>query len=93
MSSKPMDRRTFMGRVAVTASGGVAVSLLPVSLLQAGEVAAGIAMPAGPDRCGDWTLDDICNAYPGYAYDYRRTAAPRVPLAAAVADVDRMWVT
>jgi hypothetical protein len=93
MSSKPLDRRTFIGRIAVTAGGGVAASLLPVSLLQAGEVAACLVTPAcPPDQCGDWALDDICNAYPGYAYDFQRIAAPRAPLMAAVADVDRMWM-
>lgn len=97
MSSKTMDRRSFMGRIAITAGGGVAASVLPASLLQAGEssarvmTAACVATPRHPDSCGDWTLDDMCNAYPGYAYDVS-PATPQPLQAADVADIDRMWV-
>lgn len=96
MDSTTMDRRSFMGRIAFTAGGGIAAAVLPASLLQAGEAstrvtAACVATPRYPDSCGDWALDDMCNAYPGYTYDVRRASAHplRVP---DVADVDRMWV-
>jgi hypothetical protein len=92
MSSKPMDRRTFMGSIAVTAGGGVAASLLPVSLLQAGEITPGVATPRYPDPCGDWTLDDMCSAYPGYSFDFRGPEARQVAEIRGFAAIDRMWV-
>lgn len=97
MDSKLMGRRNFMGRLAAGASGGLAASVLPMSLLQAGEAsahatAACAATPPHADRCGDWKLDDICNAYPGYAYDVTRVSGACSEATAGVADVDRMWV-
>lgn len=96
MDSKLMDRRNFMGRIAISAGGGIAASVLPSFLLQAGEASARVATacvatPLYPDGCGDWKLDDICNAYPGYAYDVRRGSAAPAAMTDA-ADVDRMWV-
>jgi hypothetical protein len=93
-----MDRRNFLGRIAISAGGGIAASVLPASLLQAGETsarvtAACVATPLHPDRCGDWELDDICNAYPGYAYDVSRGPGACSAAMAGVADIDRMWVT
>ena len=97
MDSMLMGRRNFMGRIAISAGGGIAASVLPVSLLQAGETSSQVTTPCAtpplyPDGCGDWKLDDICNACPGYAYDVRRGSGAHAALAAAVADVDRMWV-
>lgn len=66
-----IDRRAFLGRIVVTA-GGVAIgAALPVSLLEASPA----CLPLDP--CGDWTVDDMCLAYPPYAFrrdsDVRRT--------------------
>jgi hypothetical protein len=92
MNSTPMDRRTFMGRIVVSASGAGVACLLPASLLQAGEACALVGASSWPDPCGDWTLDDICNAYPPYAFDIRRSVTTQAPLQALVADIDRLWV-
>lgn len=97
MDSRMMDRRNFMGRIAISAGGGIAASVLPVSLLQAGESSARVAAaskvtPQLADRCGDWKLDDICNACPGYSYDARPGSGACFEAMAGVADVDRMWV-
>lgn len=87
-----LDRRSFMGRIALSAGGAAAASVLPVSLLQAREVCAAVAAPGHPDSCGDWTLDDICTAYPPYASDIRRSSVPHAEPTAEVAEADRMWV-
>jgi hypothetical protein len=97
MDTAPMDRRSFIGRIAISAGGGLATSVLPASLLHAGEAAsdvisACVATPPCLDSCGDWTLDDMCSAYPGYSYDVRGAGVSEPPLLAGVADVDRMWV-
>jgi len=88
----PMDRRRFLGSIVVTAGGAAVTSLAPVSLLQARQAGAAVAACGYADPCGDWTVDDMCNAYPPYAFDIRRAVAPHVP-AVAVADADRQWVT
>lgn len=43
------------------------------------------------DRCGDWTLDDICNAYPPHASDIRRGVMRSAAPSAQPAAVDHMW--
>ncbi len=86
------DRRSFLGRIAISTGGAVLGSMLPVSLLQAREVCAAMAVPGYPDPCGDWTLDDICNAYPPYATDIRRAPVPHATPTAQAAEADRMWV-
>lgn len=87
-----LDRRSFLGRIAISAAGASAASVLPVSLLQAREVCAAVAPRGYPDPCGDWMLDDICNAYPPYASDIRRSPVLHAMPTAALADADRMWV-
>lgn len=92
-----LDRRSFLGRIAVSAGGATAasmlpVSMLPVSLLQAREVGAAVAAPGYPESSGDWTLDDICNAYPPYASIITRSPVPHAGPTAEVAAADRMWV-
>jgi hypothetical protein len=73
-----LDRRAFLGRVALSVGGVAVASALPVSLLEASPAACGFQ-----DPCGDWTVDDMCNAYPPYAF--RRDAdQPRSPPAAPV---------
>ena len=59
----PLDRRAFLGRVAVSVGGVAIASTLPVSLLEASPAAC-----TAFDPCGDWTLDDMCGAYPPYAF-------------------------
>ena len=91
-SRMPTDRRAFLVNIGVTAAGTAVAGLLPVSMLQAGEVCR-VAMPLEyPDPCGDWTLDDICGAYPPYAFDIRRSVTSHAPLTAQVAAADQAWV-
>ena len=65
-----LDRRAFLNRVAVSIGGIVVGAAMPVSLLQASPVCSAF------DPCGDWTVDDMCGAYPPYAFR-RDSEAPR----------------
>ncbi len=68
-----MNRRGFLNRVVVTFGGAAVGTALPVSLLQASPACL------AHDPCGDWTVDDMCLAYPPYAFrrdaDQPRTRA------------------
>ena len=81
MNGQPesLDRRRFLGQVTLTV-GGVAFS--GVSLLE--------AAPAYADPCGDWTVDDMCGAYPPYAFDTGAARPHTVP--AQGAGADRYWI-
>jgi len=57
-----LDRRAFLNRIAVSVGGMVVAAAVPVSLLQASPVCS------AHDPCGDWTIDDMCGAYPPYAF-------------------------
>jgi hypothetical protein len=92
ISIAPLDRRAVMGRIAWPAGSAATAVLLPVSLLEAGEVCAAVATPQYPDPCGDWTVDDMCSAYPPYACDIRRGTLRHAPLTAQVAPADQAWV-
>jgi hypothetical protein len=72
-----LDRRAFLNRVALSVGGVAVASALPVSLLQASPACL------ASDPCGDWTVDDMCTAYPPYAF--RRDAEqPRAAVAGGV---------
>src|SRR5688572_11935757 len=88
----PTDRRQFLVRIAITAGGSAVASLLPASLLQAHGVCAVVEPGPVHEPCGDWTVDDMCNAYPGYAYDFRHVSTPAASLMANVADADCQWM-
>jgi hypothetical protein len=60
--NEPLGRRAFLGRIAVSVGGVAVASALPVSLLEASPA----CLPHDP--CGDWQLDDVCGAYPPYAF-------------------------
>lgn len=89
------DRRRFLNSASLSVAGVAVGSLVPVSLLQAAPlcVAPGMTAAAGfADPCGDWQLDDICLAYPPYAF---RTGAARPhtrPTAAADHGADWHWI-
>ena len=77
-----MDRRRFLGQVALSL-GGIALSgVAPASLLQ--------AAPVYWDACGDWHVDDMCGAYPPYAFNTGASQPHTVPMPDAGAD--RYWV-
>ena len=86
-----LPRRQFLGGMSWTVGGLVMGSTLPVSLLQAAPQACLVNAADWPDTCGDWTLDDICNAYPPYAFRIEAGAPGTAPLD-AVDPVDRHWV-
>jgi hypothetical protein len=83
-----LERRRFLGQVALTV-GGVAVS--GVSLLEAAPAACLVNSAAYPDACGDWHVDDMCGAYPPYAFNTGASQPHTVPLHDAGAD--HHWVT
>ena len=88
-----MDRRQFLGNFSITIGGTTLAGLLPASLLQAATPAACLVnASAWPDPCGDWQLDDICNAYPPYAMHLRPAVAAAALLLEAE-PVDRHWVS
>jgi hypothetical protein len=86
-----LDRRSFLGGVTLTVGGAVVTSLLPVSLLQAAP-AAGLAC-GYQDPCGDWTVDDMCGAYPPYAFRVDTGIPHAGRMTAHVEPVDQMWVS
>lgn len=89
-----LDRRRFLGQMALTV-GGVALSgvslagIAPASLLQAAPACLANAA-AHADLCGDWTVDDMCGAYPPYAFDTGASQPHTVP--APGAGADRYWI-
>jgi hypothetical protein len=88
MNGQPesLDRRRFLGRVTLT-MGGVALS--GASLLEAAPACL-VNAAAYPDACGDWTVDDMCGAYPPYAFDSGASRPHTVPVHGAGAD--RYWI-
>jgi hypothetical protein len=87
-----LDRRAFIGSIACSAGSAAAAVMLPVSVLEAGEVCVAVGTPHYPDPCADWTLDDMCTAYPPYAFDIRRGTLRRASISAQVAAADEAWV-
>lgn len=86
-----LPRRQFLGQVTLSFAGVALGSLAPVSLLQAAPAACLVDASAWPDACGDWQLDDMCNAYPPYAEPVRPAAVGVTPPAAHAA-IDAHWV-
>lgn len=82
-----LQRRRFLGQMALTV-GGLAVS--GVSLLEAAPAACLVNSAAYPDACGDWHVDDMCSAYPPYAFNTGASQPHTVPMPDASAD--RYWV-
>lgn len=89
-----LGRRRFLGQVTLTV-GGVALAgvslagIAPVSLLEAAPACL-VNAAAYPDACGDWTVDDMCGAYPPYAFDTGAARPHTVP--ALGAGADRYWI-
>jgi hypothetical protein len=91
INPNPMQRRQFLGSASITAGGAALGALLPASLLQA-RPACLVQAAAYPDACGDWQLDDICLAYPPYAWHMQPAVPVAAAMSAAVAAVDSNWV-
>ncbi len=90
------DRRQFLGQLTL-AVGGIALSgaslarIAPGSLLAAAPACL-VDAAAYPDACGDWTVDDMCGAYPPYAFDTRAARPHSVPLAGDGVAADHHWI-
>jgi len=85
-------RRGFLGQVTLVAGGTMAAAALPGSLLAATPAGLPLSSCGYSDPCGDWTVDDMCNAYPPYAFS-RAIAVPKnVPLQLAVHPADAAWI-
>ena len=85
-----LQRRAFLGRITVTAGGSLVAGLMPVSLLQAAPLTARCGVAHDP--CGDWQLDDMCLAFPPYAFAIDSGVPRAAPMTATVAAVDRNWM-
>ena len=92
MMSRTLDltlsRRAFLGSITLSVGGAAVAAQLPTCLLDAAP--RGLTGPFH-DPCADWRLDDICLAYPPYAFHVDR-GVPHAHPQVAVALVDQMWV-
>ena len=66
-----LDRRTFLGRLTLTAGAVVAGQFVSLSIARAGAhkgfAGAAVQGSAGPAE-GAWHVDDICGHWPRYAH-------------------------
>jgi hypothetical protein len=90
------DRRQFLGQLTL-AVGGIALSgvalarIAPTSLLAAAPACL-VDAAAYPDPCGDWSVDDMCGAYPPYAFDTGAARPHSVPLPGDAVGADHHWI-
>jgi hypothetical protein len=87
-----IERRRFLGGISLSFAGVAAGSMVPVSLLKAAPQCAVLAIGA-TDPCGDWQLDDICLAYPPYAFRTGAMPAHTRPAALDACGADWHWVS
>jgi hypothetical protein len=85
------DRRRFLGQVTLSLGGVALGGLVPVSLLEAAPAACLVDASIYPDPCGDWQLDDMCGAYPPYAFNTGPARAHTLP-SDFEAGADRHWI-
>jgi hypothetical protein len=92
MQHLDLHRRRFLGTITLSIGGAAAGTLLPVSLLRAAPAACLVDASRHADPCGDWQLDDICNAYPPYSLHVNAPVpAAEIPGAAAH-PADSHWI-
>ena len=84
-----LPRRQFLGGITITVGGSLMAGLLPFSLLQAAPLTK-VCVPLDP--CGDWHVDDMCLAYPPYAFCIDSGVPQGQPLTVSVAPADRHWI-
>ena len=87
-----LDRRRFLGQVTLGIGGVALGTLVPVSLLEAAPAACLVDASMYPDPCGDWNVDDMCSAYPPYAFNTGPSIPHSVVHADSVAGADHHWV-
>lgn len=85
-------RRVFLGQITTVAGGTLVAAALPGSLLAATPAGLTLSSCGYTDPCGDWTLDDMCNAYPPYAFSRAVAASCNVPLQVQMHPADAAWV-
>ena len=85
-------RRVFLGQITTVAGGTLVAAALPGSLLAATPAGLTLSSCGYTDPCGDWTLDDMCNAYPPYAFYRAAGPSNNVPLHVQVHPADAAWV-
>jgi hypothetical protein len=88
--SSVFGRREFLGRFTLTVGASLVAAALPVSLLQAAP--AGLACTFR-DPCGDWHVDDMCAAYPPYAFRVDAGVPSAGRMTAQIAPIDQYWVS
>jgi hypothetical protein len=69
--SNGLDRRTFLGRLTLTAGAVVAGQFVSLSIARAARgkgSAAAAQQRAAAAAEGDWHVDDICGHWPRYAH-------------------------
>lgn len=91
LNGRVVDRRTFLGALALTAAGA-AVPFARASLggagLQASSGAAASTIPEGP-----WHVDDMWGHWPRYAHPISYTLVRHVPIdLTGVAPADRQFM-
>jgi hypothetical protein len=88
------DRRRFLGGISVSVAGVAVGALVPVSLLEAAPacIVPGATAAGYLDPCGDWQLDDVCLAYPPYAFRTGPAQPHSQPPHAADHGADWHWI-
>ena len=86
-----MHRRDFLSAVTVSAGGMFVAGLAPASMLEASSSCVPV-VPGHDDPCGDWTLDDMCGAYPPYAFRTGPAVPHTKPSQAGVTNADWHWL-
>lgn len=87
-----IERRRFLGGISLSFAGVAAGGMVPVSLLQAAPQCVVLATGA-TDPCGDWQLDDMCLAFPPYAFRTGAIPPHTQPAALDAFGADWHWVT
>ena len=92
LNGQVVDRRTFLGALALTAAG----TALPIALAGAGgagrQASSSIAGPSATDA-GAWHVDDMWGHWPRYAHPIPYTLVQHVPVSLGSVDpADRMFV-
>jgi len=82
-----LDRRTFLGRLTLTAGAVVAGQFVSLSIARAAveqDVGEGVLRGAGARAVtpagGDWHVDDICGHWPRYAHPIPFARAQSTPV-------------
>jgi len=85
---RALDRRTFLGRLTLTAGAVVAGQCIPLSVARAAvDRATGEALPQGAGAHaagsaeGAWHVDDMCGHWPRYAHPIPFAQAQSAPVA------------